>query len=190
MKQALLTILASSVALVSANAEIETYKIDPVHSSVNFEVRHFVSKTTGSFNQFEGTILFDAKDPSKSSVEATIKVPSVNTANEKRDTHLQEDDFFNAAKFPVITFKSTKWVADDDDKDEFEVTGLLTMLGVSKVIKLEVELLGIGEGMKGAQLSGWEIETELDRTDWGINGGKPAVGTDVDITINIEAIKQ
>ena len=64
------------------------------------------------------------------------------------------------------------------------------MLGVSKEVTLEVELLGIGEGMKGAQLSGWEIETELDRTDWGINGGKPAVGADVDITINIEAIKQ
>ena len=189
MKKALLTALACSIALLSTKAEVETYKIDPVHSSVNFEIRHFVSKTKGSFNQFEGTILFDAKDPSKSSVEATIQVPSVNTANEKRDAHLQEDDFFNAAKFPVITFKSTKWVAGDDD-NEFEVTGLLTMLDVSQKVTLDVELLGIGPDMKGAQLSGWEIETELDRTEWGINGGKPAVGTDVDITINIEAIKQ
>jgi len=189
MKTLTITTLACAIGLLAANAEVETYKIDPVHSSVNFEIRHFVSKTKGSFNQFEGTILFDAKDPSKSSVVATIQVPSVDTANDKRDAHLQEDDFFNAAKFPAITFKSTKWVAGDDD-NEFEVTGQLTMLDVTKEVTLDVELLGIGPGMKGAQLSGWEIETELDRTEWGINGGKPAVGADVNITINIEAIKQ
>ncbi|MFQ3225600.1 MAG: polyisoprenoid-binding protein YceI [Lentimonas sp.] len=189
MKTVLFTTLACSIALLSAKAEVETYKIDPVHSSVNFEIRHFVSKTKGAFNKFEGTILFDAKDPSKSSVEATIKVPSVDTANEKRDAHLQKDDFFNAAQFPVITFKSTKWIAGDDD-NEFEVTGQLSMLDVTKEVTLDVELLGIGKGMKGAQISGWEIEAELDRTEWGIKGGKPAVGADVNITINIEAIKQ
>ncbi len=178
------------MGLLCANAEVDTYKIDTSHSSVKFSIRHFVAKTTGAFNKFEGTILFDAKNPSKSSVEATIQVPSVDTANAKRDKHLQEDDYFNAAQFPVITFKSTKWVTNDEDQNEFAVTGILTMLGISKEVTLDVELLGIGEGMKGAQLSGWEIETELDRTEWGINGGKPAVGTEVDVTINIEAIKQ
>lgn len=186
-----LVIAGLALGATSTHAEkIETYKIDASHSSVQFSIRHFVAKTTGSFGTFEGTLTINRDDMSKSSVEATIEVPSIDTANEKRDSHLQEDDYFDAAKHPLITFKSTKWEQDDDDEDEFEVTGDLTMHGVTKSVTLDVELLGFGDGPRGAYLSGWEAETEIDRTDWGITGGLPAVGDEVDIKINIEAIRQ
>lgn len=168
---------------------VELYKIDPVHSSVKFSIRHFVAKTTGSFGTFEGSIKVNRDDLTKSSVEATIKVPSIDTNNEKRDKHLQEDDYFNSSKHPLITFKSTSWEATDDDQS-FKVSGDLSMHGVTKTIVLDLDLLGFGEGMRGAFLSGWEATTQLDRTEWGIDGGQPAVGAEVDVTINIEAIRQ
>ncbi|MFU8848209.1 MAG: YceI family protein [Opitutales bacterium] len=196
------TLLATSAILLSSfafaatvqaghhkDSNVETYKIDTVHSSVKFSIRHFVAKTTGSFSDFEGTLKINRHDLSKSSVEATIKIPTVNTDSEKRDAHLQEDDYFDAGKYPLMSFKSTKWEATDN-KDEFKVTGDLTMRGITKEVVLEVELLGFGEGMRGAYLSGWEAKTTLDRTEWGINGGQPAVGKAVDVTINIEAIRQ
>ena len=189
MTKPLLLTLALAVSSLYAAAEVEIYKIDPTHSSVKFSIRHFVAKTTGSFNQFEGTLSVDRDDLSNSSVEAIITVPSVNTANKKRDTHLQEDDYFASEKHPLITFKSTHW-AKTDNKDSFKVTGHLTMLETTKEVILNVDLLGFGPGRNGAQLSGWEATTQIDRTEWGILGGKPAVGTEVDITINIEAIKQ
>ncbi|MGJ8654035.1 MAG: YceI family protein [Opitutaceae bacterium] len=195
MKQLLsITALLSSICLgllatQATAANVETYKIDKGHSSVKFSIRHFVAKTTGNFGEFEGTLLVDRDDLTQSSVEATISIPSVDTASEKRDKHLQEDDYFDAAKHPLMTFKSTKWKATDD-KDHFKVTGDLTMNGVTKAVILDVELLGFGDGMRGAYLSGWEATSTIDRTEWGINGGQPAVGNDVDITINIEAVRQ
>ena len=172
-----------------ASENIETYTIDSTHSSVKFSIRHFVAKTTGKFNQFEGTITVDKNDWSKSKVSVTINVTSVDTANQKRDAHLQEDDYFNSAEHPLITFESTKWESTGEE-NVFKVTGDLTMLGVTKEVVLEVDLLGFGPGMNGAHLSGWEATTQLDRTEWGISGGQPAVGAEVDVTINIEAIRQ
>jgi polyisoprenoid-binding protein YceI len=182
-----LTLFSSSLI---ASAEVETYEIDPVHSSVKFSIRHFVAKTTGKFNQFEGTILVDREDWSKSSVNATISVTSVDTANEKRDAHLQEDEYFDSAKHPQITFQSTKWEPAPGQENTFKVTGDLTMLGNTKEVVLEAKILGFGPGMNGAYLSGWEVTTQLDRTEWGISGGQPAVGAEVDVMINIEAIRQ
>ena len=83
-----------------------------------------------------------------------------------------------------------RYWAKTDNQDSFKVTGHLTMLETTKEVILNVDLLGFGPGRNGAQLSGWEATTQIDRTEWGILGGKPAVGTEVDITINIEAIKQ
>jgi polyisoprenoid-binding protein YceI len=193
MKKTLLStaalFLTSLIFSTSAQAEVETYTIDTAHSSVKFSIRHFVAKTTGNFSEFEGTLKIDRDDLTKSTIEAKIKIPSVDTDNNKRDQHLQEDDYFGSGEHPLMTFKSTKWEATDE-KDEFKVTGHLTMRGITKEVVLDVELLGFGEGMRGAYLSGWEATTTLDRTEWGIEGGQPAVGTEVDVTINIEAIRQ
>lgn len=187
-KLAVLSLIALSGTLF-ASGKVETYKIDPSHSSVKFSIRHFVAKTTGKFNQFGGAITIDQNDYSNSKVSAEITVESVDTANEKRDAHLQEDDYFHSTKHPLITFESTKWETTNEE-NVFKVTGDLTMHGKTKEVTLDVELLGFGDGMNGAYLSGWEATTQLDRTEWGISGGQPAVGADVDVTINIEAVRQ
>lgn len=191
MKMKCYTIALLALATLSsyATASIETYQIDTTHSSVKFSIRHFVAKTTGNFSQFTGTLSLNRDDLTQSSVEAQIQIPSVDTDNEKRDTHLQQDDYFDAAKYPVMSFKSTQWTQGESEQ-QFQVTGDLTLHGVTRPVTLEVELLGFGEGRKGAYLTGWEATTTLDRTQWGINGGQPAVGTEVDVTINIEAIRQ
>ena len=189
MKQLIQITLALLSSTLLASAEVETYKIDPTHSSVAFSIRHFVAKTTGRFNQFEGTITVDRNDLSNSKVNATIQVASVDTANKKRDSHLQEDDYFNSTEHPLITFESTKWETTDKEK-AFKVTGNLTMLGKTKEVVLSVNLLRFGPGMKDSYLSGWEATTLLDRTEWGISAGQPAVGDEVNVVINIEAIRQ
>src|ERR1043166_4309754 len=93
----------------AAFADVQTFKIDPVHSSVQFKIRHFFSKVPGQFKDFEGIITIDSRDTSKSKVEAAIKTTSIDTKNEKRDTHLKSPDFFDVEKYPTIAFKSTAW---------------------------------------------------------------------------------
>jgi polyisoprenoid-binding protein YceI len=185
----ILALAAVAAGLATASpAAVETYNIDPVHSSVGFLIRHILSKVPGRFTQFSGTITVDRDNLENSSVEATIDVGSVSTYNDKRDAHLKTPDFFDAAKFGSITFKSKSWKKTGDNT--FDVTGDLTMRGVTKEVVLKVDLLGFGPGMMGAQLSGWDASVTLNREDFGINGpamlGK-ALGTDVGVSINIEA---
>jgi polyisoprenoid-binding protein YceI len=198
MKKLVSTLLALSfttfIALAARDeatqpANIEVYKIDPDHSSVKFSIRHFVAKTTGNFSEFGGMITVNRDDLTKSSVEAFVKIPSVDTDNEKRDAHLQEEDYFAAGEHPLMVFQSTKWEATEE-ANEFKVTGDLRMRSITREVVLDVELLGFGEGMRGAYLSGWEASTTLDRTQWNVDGGQPAVGAEVDVTINVEAIRQ
>jgi polyisoprenoid-binding protein YceI len=176
-------------SLTGQAADVEIYKIDPTHSSIKFSIRHFVAKTTGNFGEFEGTLKINRDDLTQSSVQATIRIPSVDTDNEKRDAHLQEDEYFNATEHPAMTFTSTRWTATDRE-NHYKVTGDLSFRGATRPVTLDVELLGFGEGMRGAYLSGWEATTTIDRTEWGVSAGQPAVGSEVDITINIEAIRQ
>jgi polyisoprenoid-binding protein YceI len=189
----LLPLLLVGAATASAHEHkhggVETYKIDTAHSSVKFSIRHFVAKTTGNFAEFTGTLKIDRDDLTNSSAEATITIPSVDTDSEKRDAHLQEDDYFDSTSYPAMTFTSTSWEATEQE-NQFKVAGDLTIRGITNKVVLDVELLGFGEGMRGAYLSGWEATTTLDRTEWGVDGGQPAVGTEVDVTINIEAIRQ
>jgi len=175
----------ATVAFQSASAAVETYTIDPDHSSVGFSIRHFVSKVAGSFNKVTGTIVVDRANLEKSSVEAVIAISSVNTANEKRDAHLQTPDFFDAAKFATATFKSKAWKKTGEDS--FDVTGDLILKGVTKEIVLKTKLLGFGPGMQGAQLSGWESTITLNRSDFGVSGYAGAIGDDVALTISVEA---
>ena len=189
-------ILSKTVALAAllmglatvASAAVETYAIDPVHSSVGFSVRHFFTKVPGSFTQFSGTITVDRDNLENSSVAVSIDVGSVNTANEKRDNHLKSPDFFDAAKFGTITFKSTAWKKTGESS--YDVTGDLTIHGVTKSVVLKVNSLGFGPGMMGAQLSGWDASVTLNRNDFGVNGPAmlgTALGSDVAVSITVEA---
>lgn len=182
-----LAALAAGLASSSA-AAVETYTIDPVHSAVGFSIRHFVAKVPGKFSKFSGTITVDRANPQNSSAEATIDVASVNTDNQKRDDHLRNADFFEVAKFPTMTFKSIAW--KKTGTDTFEVTGNLTLKGVSKPVVLKVTSLGFGPGMGGAMLSGWEATTTINKAEFNLKDPPmldAALGDDVTITINIEA---
>ncbi len=185
--------LLSLAALVaglssSAFAAVETYKIDSTHSTVQFSLRHLVSKFTGSFSTVAGTIAVDRANLEQSVAEATIDIGSINTADEKRNGHLKSPDFFDFAKFSTMTFKSTTWRKTGEDT--FDVTGNLSIKDVTKPVVLKVKVLGFGEGMGGTQVSGWEITGAIKKSEFGLGGpamlGK-VLGDEVAITIGVEA---
>ena len=171
----------------------DTYKIDPVHSAINFKVRHFFSYVNGSFKKFDGTISVDADHPEKSSVTATIDTASIDTKNDKRDSDLRSDHFFEVAKYPTITFKSKS--VKQTGADSGDILGDLTIHGVTKEMTLHVKFLGKGKGMGGAAISGWQVTPEpIKRSDYGLTWSKAVEGTavvgeEVTISIDVEADK-
>jgi len=183
----LLALAALSLGFVSAaSAAVETYVADPAHSSVNFSIRHFFTKVPGRFTKFDATITVDRDNLQNSSAEATIEIASVKTEAPDRDAHLQKPEFFDAAQFPTMTFKSKSWKKTGEDT--FDVTGDLTIKGVTKVAVLKVKSLGFGPGMRpGSMLSGWEGTTTINRSDFGVSAFPKVVGEEVEITINVEA---
>jgi polyisoprenoid-binding protein YceI len=187
MKRLLLSALTLALAF-SAQAAVETYKIDPTHSSVGFNIRHFFTKVPGDFTKFEGTITVDRDNLEKSSAEATIQATSIQTRNDKRDSDLRSDNFFAVEKYPTIHFKSTSWAKTGEDT--FDVTGDLTIKEITHPVVLKVKSLGFGPGMQGAMLSGWEGTTKINRRDFGIKlnpGLEKVLGEDVEISISVEA---
>ena len=171
----------------------DTYKIDPVHSSISFKVRHFFSYVNGSFTKFTGTINVDPDHPEKSSVTATIDAASINTGNQKRDEDLRSADFFETEKFPEITFKSKS--VKRTGADSGDIIGDLTMHGVTREITLHAKFLGKGKGMGDRAISGWQVTADpIKRTQYGLNWSKvvegvAAVGEDVTVMIEVEADK-
>jgi polyisoprenoid-binding protein YceI len=191
---ALLAITAlPGVAAVPA-AATGTWTIDKVHSEASFQVRHFVSKVRGRFADFSGTVRIDAAKPEVSSVEFTIKVVSVDTNEPKRDAHLRSPDFFDAAKYPEIRFVSKKVAPVSESK--YDVTGDLTMRGVTKEITLPVTFDGITKDPWGNERAGFETGITLNRKEYGINWNKALdqggfmLGDDATVSINIEAVKE
>ena len=183
-------LIAAAVAmpLLAQNAP-ETWVVDKAHSTAQFKVRHMMSNTVGMFRDFDGNITIDRANPAKSSVEFTIQAKSIDTGNSNRDEHLRSADFFDVAKFPTISFKSTSVAKKSDD--EFAVTGDLTMHGVTKRVTLPVTFLGFGRTARGEK-AGFEIETTVNRKDYGIvwnktlDEGGLLLGEDVKVTINLE----
>ena len=182
----------SSWASARSQRREPTASIPPT-PSVGFKVRHLVSKVSGEFNEFDGTIVADFENLDASSVEFTIQTASIDTKNEKRDGHLRSADFFDVEKYPEITFKSSKITKIDDDS--YAVVGTLTMHGVSKEITLTVDFLGEMTAMGGTR-AGYELTTTLNRKDFGVSwnraldAGGFVLGDDVEININLEVIKQ
>jgi polyisoprenoid-binding protein YceI len=170
-----------------------TFFIDTVHSNVGFRVRHLVSKVSGEFTDFSGTIVAEFEKLDASSVEFTVQTASIDTRDEKRDGHLRSADFFDVENFPEITFKSSKITKVDGDT--FVVAGTLTMHGVSREITLTVDFLGEMTAMGGTR-AGYELTTTLNRKDYGVSwnraldAGGFVLGDDVEVNIALEVVKQ
>lgn len=186
-------LVALALAVASAvSAAPATWTIDANHSEVGFSIRHIFSKVPGNFSKFSGSFVYDAQKPENSSVKTEIDASSINTRNEKRDNHLRSEDFFDVAKFPTLTFASTKVAAAGDNK--LKVDGNLTMHGVTKPVTLEVTFLGAGPTMNGEQRSGFEAVTKVNRKDFGIlwnktlDQGGTVLGDDVEIRLSVEGV--
>jgi polyisoprenoid-binding protein YceI len=188
MKRSLIALVIAALvpgSLVSAKAAVETYNIDPVHTWVGFSIAHFFTKVPGYFSKVKGTIVVDRNHLENSTVEAVIETASITTNTKMRDDDLRSTNFFDAARFPSMTFKSESWKSTGDNT--YAVTGVLTMKNVAKEVVLKVTSLGFGPGMKGAAISGWEATLTLDRRDFDITADQGAIGNNVDVLINVEA---
>lgn len=187
-----LTALLLSSLLLANGVAGEKFEIDVAHSNVLFTVRHMViSKVTGEFKHFSGTIVYDEKDISQSSVNVTIKVTSIDTENEARDKHLRSDDFFNAAQDSLITFTSKKI---EKKGEGLVAVGDLTIRGVTREIALPFTILGTINDSWGNKRLAVEASTTINRFDYGVKwdkaleGGNLIVSRDVNITLNVQAI--
>ncbi len=182
----LLAIVA--LAAVPASAQ-DVYRIDPVHSGIAFTIRHLLSKTSGRFTKFSGEIHLDTKDITKSSVEVTIDASSINTDSTMRDNDLRSSNFFDVAKYPTITFKSTS--VKEVAKGKLQITGTFTLHGVTKQITFPITDAGTGPGMRpGSVVAGFiDGALTLDRDDYGIKTYDGLVGRHVAITLDVEADK-
>jgi polyisoprenoid-binding protein YceI len=189
MRKRLLLLVALAVAAGPARAwAADTYAVDPVHSSFSFSVSHLgISDVHGRFNDVSGTFTLDTDAPAKSSFTLTIQVASIDTAVKKRDDHLRSPDFFDAKKYPTMTFKSTavKAVAGG-----YQVTGDLTLHGVTKSVTFTLKGGKTAEFPKGMKRIGFTTALTIKRSDFGMKTMIPAVGDEVRITIGMEGVKK
>jgi polyisoprenoid-binding protein YceI len=189
-RAAVVTLAATLAAAPFTASAADTFVIDKAHSEASFQVRHFVTKVRGRFNEFTGTIQVDRANPTASSVELSIQAASLDTGHPGRDKHLRSPDFFDVEKFPELTFKSSRIVARGQDR--YDVTGLFTLHGVSKELTVPVSFLGfIGSGPN--EKAGFSADFTLNRKDFGIvwnralDTGGTVLGDEVFITLNVEA---
>lgn len=192
-KRVALAIALVLSATAIATAATESFVFDKSHSQVGFRVRHWLTKVEGRFKDYDGKISLDRAKPSDSKVEIAIQAASIDTDNDRRDTHLRSADFFEVEKYPTITFKSTK--VEPKGKDLYVVTGELTMHGVTKTVTIPVRhtgFLNLGKQEK----AGFELTIPINRKDFGIVWNRTAdqggvmLGDDVEITVLVEANKE
>lgn len=184
-------IVAAVLALTPLFASAsDLYVVDKTHSDVSFKVRHLVANTSGRFTDYSANIALEPSDLTKSSVDFTIQASSVNTADETRDKHLRTEDFFFVEKYPTLTFKSEKIVKKGAEL--YDVTGVLTMRGVSKTITVPVEFGGYTKDPWGNEKAGFGTDFTINRKDFGINWNKTldqggyVLSDDVKISLSLE----
>jgi polyisoprenoid-binding protein YceI len=186
---ALAVLFTAAVCATPSGAQTTTWQIDPAHANAQFTVRHLsISNVSGQFNKISGTVQLDAKDVTKSVVNATIDVSSIDTRDSHRDDDLKSDGFFDVAKYPTMTFVSTKIEAAGPGK--LKMTGNLTMHGVTKVVTFDVD--GPSDAITDPwknQRRGASATTTINRRDFGIEKyPAAAIGDEVKITLDLEFI--
>lgn len=193
MKTTMKTIAAFFFAVLIAGTSYSqtTWNLDNSHSGVKFTVSHLViSEVEGQFRTFTGTMTASKPDFTDASIDFTVDVASVNTDNETRDNHLKSDDFFNAEKFPKMTFKSTSMKKLSANK--YELSGMLTIRDVTKPVKFAVNYGGTVKDPWGNTKAGFKATATIDRLVYGLKwktlteAGGAVVGSDVTIVINAE----
>ena len=187
--------LAALLALLLpalASAKALEFAVDPTHSLVGFKARHLLSRVPGDFQDFTGKVQLDPENVAGTlKLDATIQTASIDTRNDKRNAHLKSADFFDAEKFPTITFQSKSVKAVD--KDTFAVTGDLTMRGVTKSVVLNVDYLGVTTGFAGTPNTALDMTGTVNRKDFGINWSKTldnggvVVADEVELDVHVEA---
>lgn len=189
MKRFAATALAFSLMAGAAVAQPVAYEFDKSHANLSFTYNHLgYSTTDGRFGNWEGSLLIDKETPSNSSVEFTIDIDSLDTFWADRDTHLKSADFFDAAKFPQATFKSTK--VEQTGEQQLVVTGDLTIKGITKPATLTVNVTAMGEhSMAKKEAAGFAVTTVLKRSDYGMDLYVPYVGDEVTVTFHAETLK-
>ena len=183
------TVLFVSIFVVSAFAQVETWKIDPAHSAAQFAVRHMgISTVRGEFKKVSGSAGYDTADPGKTSLDATIDATTVDTRVDMRDNDLRSPNFLDVQKYPTITFKSKR--AEAAGPGKMKVTGDLTIHGVTKEVVLDVD--GPTSPVKDPRGNfhiGASATTKINRKDFGVNGAPGMAGDEISITIDAELIR-
>lgn len=172
-----------------------SFKIDQSHSQIQFTVRHMmISKVRGQFEQYDGTFQMDEQNPENSIVNVRIETASINTRDEKRDGHLRSADFFEAEKYPYITFQSKR--VELVDSNTAKLHGDLTIKNVTKPVVLDVEYTGTAKSPWGTTSFGFTASTSINRKEWGLEWnvaletGGVLVGDEVKIDIELELVKE
>ncbi len=170
-----------------------TWAIDPVHSSVEFAVRHLMITTVkGRFTDVQGTVVLDEATPSASSADITVQVASIDTREPQRDAHLKSADFFEAETFPTLTFRSTS--VRNWDADGFTLIGDLTIHGVTREVALDVKNEGRAKDPWGGERTGFTATTKIKRSEFGLTWnqlletGGLAVSDDVKISLDVQLV--
>ena len=187
-------VLAAFLA-TSAFAQTGKWTLDRTHSQISFSVSHMVvAEAEGKFDSFDVAVLSDKEDLTDAKVDVTIQVASVNTDNKKRDEHLKSADFFEAEKFPTITFKSKELKKVSDNK--YKLIGDFTMHGVTKSLELDAKFGGVVKDGRGKLHAGFKVIGEVNRQDYGVKWSKKidnnglVVGDVVELKGNVELIKE
>jgi len=178
----------------TTSVQTGTYNVDPAHTRLGFVARHaMVTKVRGTFNEFHGSGDFDADNPANSKLHLVIKATSIDTGNADRDAHLRGNDFFDMDNYPEITFVSTSVEQVDDER--YNVTGDLTIKGVTRPITVAFEVSGPVQDPWGNQRIGLEGKVEVNRKDWGVNfnvaleAGGLLVSEKVTLEFDVAAVK-
>ncbi len=168
------------------------WTLDPTHSELQFKVKHLmISNVTGQFNSIAGEITTESEDFNQAQIVFTADISSINTGNEQRDAHLKSTDFFDADSFPVLKFESERYFASDG-----QITGLLSIRGISKTVTLNVEFAGTNKDPWGNLKAGFSIEGKINRTDFGLTWnsaletGGLLVGEEVKILAEVQFVLQ
>ncbi len=187
MKFVLPVFAAALLAAAPAHAEVKHYVLEKPHTQVVFSVNHLgFSNSTGMFHDFDGTIDYDTVNVEKSKVDVTIKAASVDMGTTKWDDHVKNADFLNVEKFPDITFKSTS--VKKTGADTADITGDLTILGVTKPVVLATKQNKVGQHpMSGKDHAGFSATTTFKRSDFGVKYGLPNVGDEITVRLEVEA---